>query len=186
MCIMVLQDSVHKLGSRTWIYFTWKIIYAVLPEIEKHFYKKIYMITLCNFWHRSWSWPHSQHIQKLATEVLWFLRYCRSRVFTLVFFMQKLKGISSGQNNKSCSINHHGSNKIVSHFSEFSVIFYATYKIQQNCWTVGVTLLRLGLWEELEARNVVLGAVGRRGLANSGEAGGALARGRGGGGPRGH
>jgi hypothetical protein len=22
-------------------------------EIEKHFYKKIYMITLCNFWHRS-------------------------------------------------------------------------------------------------------------------------------------
>jgi hypothetical protein len=103
---------VHKLGSRTWIYFTWKIIYAVLPEIEKHFYKKIYMITLCNFWHRSWSWPHSQHIQKLATEVLWFLRYCRSRVFTLVFFMQKLKGISSGQNNKSCSINHHGSNKI--------------------------------------------------------------------------
>jgi hypothetical protein len=22
-------------------------------RIEKHFYKKIYMITLCNFWHRS-------------------------------------------------------------------------------------------------------------------------------------
>jgi hypothetical protein len=30
-----------------------KIIYAALPEIEKHFYKKIYIITLCNFWHRS-------------------------------------------------------------------------------------------------------------------------------------
>jgi hypothetical protein len=28
-------------------------ICEVLPEIEKHFYKKIYMITLCNFWHRS-------------------------------------------------------------------------------------------------------------------------------------
>jgi hypothetical protein len=27
--------------------------FAVLPEIEKHFYKNIYMITLCNFWHRS-------------------------------------------------------------------------------------------------------------------------------------
>jgi hypothetical protein len=33
---------------------------------------------------------------------------------------------------------------------------------------------------------VVLGAAGQRGLANSGEAGGALARGRGGGGTRGH
>jgi hypothetical protein len=62
---------------------------------RKHFYKKIYMITLCNFWHRSWSWPNTQHIQKLATEELWFLSYCRSRVFTFVFFMQNLQGISS-------------------------------------------------------------------------------------------
>jgi hypothetical protein len=40
------------------------------------------------------------------------LRYCRSRVLTFVFFMQKLTGISSGQNNKSCRIFHNGSNKI--------------------------------------------------------------------------
>jgi hypothetical protein len=78
----------------------------------KHFYKKIYIITLCNFWHRSSSWPNTQHIQKLATDDLWFLRYCRSMVFTFVFFMQKLTVISSGQNNKSCGTFHHKSNKI--------------------------------------------------------------------------
>jgi hypothetical protein len=33
--------------------FNKKIIYADLPEMEKHFYEKIYIITLCNFWHRS-------------------------------------------------------------------------------------------------------------------------------------
>jgi hypothetical protein len=112
MWLLTSQDSVHNLVSRTWIYLTWKIIYADLSEMEKHFYKKIYIITLCNFWHRSYSWPNTQHIQKIATEELWFLRYYRSRVFTFVFFMKKLKGISSVQNNKSCSINHHESNKI--------------------------------------------------------------------------
>jgi hypothetical protein len=50
--------------------------------------------------------------KKLATEDIWFLRYCRSRFFTFVFFMQKLTGISSGQNNESCGIFHHESNKI--------------------------------------------------------------------------
>jgi hypothetical protein len=80
--------------------------------MQKHFYKKIYDITLCNFWHRCYSWPNTQHIQKLATEDLWFLRYCRSSVFTFVFFMQKLKRLCSGQNNKSCRIIHIGSNKI--------------------------------------------------------------------------
>jgi hypothetical protein len=39
MCILVLQVSVNKLGSRICIYLTIKIIYADLPEIEKHFYK---------------------------------------------------------------------------------------------------------------------------------------------------
>jgi hypothetical protein len=29
--------------------FSKKNIYADLPEIEKHFYKKIYIITLCHF-----------------------------------------------------------------------------------------------------------------------------------------
>jgi hypothetical protein len=33
--------------------FSKKIIYADKPEMEKHFYKKIYTITLCNVWHRS-------------------------------------------------------------------------------------------------------------------------------------
>jgi hypothetical protein len=46
MCILALQDSVHELSSRTKIYLTGKIIYAALAEMEKHFYKKIYIITL--------------------------------------------------------------------------------------------------------------------------------------------
>jgi hypothetical protein len=33
--------------------FSKNIIYADLAEMEKHFYKKIYIITLCHFWHRS-------------------------------------------------------------------------------------------------------------------------------------
>jgi hypothetical protein len=64
------------------------------------------------------------------------------------------------------------------------MIFYVIYKNQQTALTVGVTLLRLGPWEELDVRNVVLEAAGRRGLSNSGEAGAALDRGRGGGGSR--
>jgi hypothetical protein len=47
------------------------------------------------------------------------LRYCRSRVFTFVFFMQKLKGISSGQNKKSSRIVHNISNKICFSFFRF-------------------------------------------------------------------
>jgi hypothetical protein len=96
--------------------------------------------------------------------------------------MQKLKGIGSVQNNKSCSINHHGSNKIVAHVSEFSVIFYAIYKNQQSAYTIGVTFLQFGPWKDLKVRNVVPPAAGRRGLADSAEAGAALDRGRGGGG----
>jgi hypothetical protein len=74
--------------------------------------------------------------------------------------------------------------KLVSHFSKFSVIFYAIYNNQQICGTVGVTLLRIRPWKDVDACNVVLMAAGRRGLANSGEPGGVLARGRGGGGSR--
>jgi hypothetical protein len=84
----------------------------------------------------------TQHIQKLATEELWFLRYCRSCVFTLVFFMQKLAGISSSENNKTCVIFHHESNKIGLHFSDFSVIFYPIYKNQEITFTIGVHLLQ--------------------------------------------
>jgi hypothetical protein len=62
--------------------------------------------------------------------------------------------------------------KLVSHFSEFYVIFYAIYKNQKNCYTIGVTFLQLRPWKDLSVRNVVPMAAGRRGLANSGEAGG--------------
>jgi hypothetical protein len=111
MCILTYQDSVHKLRSKEQIHLARKIIYADLAGMEKHFYKNIYIITLYSFWHRSYSWPNTQHIQKLATEDLYILRYCRSRFSTFVFFMQKLLGISSGQTNKSCRIIHNGSNK---------------------------------------------------------------------------
>jgi hypothetical protein len=52
------------------------------------------------------------------------------------------------------------------------VIFYAIYKIQQFSSTIGVTFLQLRPWKELNACNLVPMAAGRRGLANSGEAGG--------------
>jgi hypothetical protein len=72
--------------------------------MENNFYKKIYIITLWNF--------GTGAIQKLAIEDIWILRYGRSRVFTFLFFMQKLSGNSSGKNNKSCRIFHSEANKI--------------------------------------------------------------------------
>jgi hypothetical protein len=71
--------------------FSKKIICSDLAEMEKHFHKKIYIITLCNFQHRSSSLPNTQHIQKLATEDLWVLRYCRSRFFHICIFHAKTK-----------------------------------------------------------------------------------------------
>jgi hypothetical protein len=47
------------------------------------------------------------------------LKYCRSRFILFVFFLQKLKGISSGYNNKSCRIIHNGSNRICFAFLRF-------------------------------------------------------------------
>jgi hypothetical protein len=58
--------------------------------------------------------------------------------------MQKLTGISSGQNNKSCSIINLEANKIGFTFSDFSVIFYTIYNNQPKGFTIGVTLLQLG------------------------------------------
>jgi hypothetical protein len=107
--------------------------------MEKHFYKKIYKITLCNFWLMSSSWPNTQHIQKLDTVDLYNLRYCRSRVFTFVLFMQKLTGISSGQNNKSCGIFHHESNKISFAF------LWCFYDFLQNLQETAKALLLLEL-----------------------------------------
>jgi hypothetical protein len=75
---------------------------------------------------------------------------------------------------------------LVSYFSEFSVIFYTIYKNQQFGFTFGVTFLRLGPWKEFGLCNSVPMAVGRRGSPKSGEAGGALGLGMGGGRSRGH
>jgi hypothetical protein len=75
---------------------------------------------------------------------------------------------------------------LVSHFSEFSVIFYAIYRVQQIWVTIGVTFLQLGPWKDFGLCNWVLMAAGRRGSPKSGEAGSALGRGKGGGRSRGH
>jgi hypothetical protein len=72
--------------------------------------------------------------------------------------------------------------KLVSHFSEFPVIFYTIYKIQQIGSTIGVTFLPLRPWKESGLCNSAPMAAGRHGLANSGEPGGALAQEMGGGG----
>jgi hypothetical protein len=48
-----IKDSVQKLVAKIYLFLATKIIYADSVEMEKHFYKKIYFITLCNFWHRS-------------------------------------------------------------------------------------------------------------------------------------
>jgi hypothetical protein len=59
--IMINSQAVHfgikrqcaQVGVKIINIFNKKITYADLPVIEKHFYKKIYIITLCNFLHRS-------------------------------------------------------------------------------------------------------------------------------------
>jgi hypothetical protein len=99
--------------------------------------------------------------------------------------MQKLSRISSGQNNKSCGIFHHESNKMVLHFCDFSVIFYAIYKNQPKGFTIWVDLLQGGPREETSFCNVVLGTAGRRGEAKFRRAAAGLGRGRAGEGSRG-
>jgi hypothetical protein len=146
--------------------------------MEKHFYKKIYNITLSNFWHRRYSWPNTQYIQTLAIEDLYILRYWRSRFFTFVFFIQKLTGISSGKNNKSCRIFHHKSNKIGFTFFWFSVIFYAIYKNQQTHFTILVALLQVGPQKDPGFCNVAPGRGQRRSGGNSGRGSPGSGRGR--------
>jgi hypothetical protein len=101
--------------------------------MENNTYKKIYFTTLCIFWHRGWSWYSTQHIQKLATQDLWILRYNRSRVFTFLFFMLKISGNRLGEYNKSCRIFHNESNKIK---FDFFWIFYDFSKFQLNPNTI--------------------------------------------------
>jgi hypothetical protein len=50
--VLKVKDSVQRLVAKTELFLARKIIYADLAEMEKYFYKKIYVITLCNFWHR--------------------------------------------------------------------------------------------------------------------------------------
>jgi hypothetical protein len=76
--------------------------------------------------------------------------------------------------------------KLVLHFIESFVIFYTIYKNQHFGFTFGVTFLHFGPWKGFGLCNLVPKAAGRRGSPKSGEAGGALGRGMGGGRPRGH
>jgi hypothetical protein len=71
--------------------------------------------------------------------------------------------------------------KSVSHFSEFSVIFYAIYKKQQNSFTIRVALLQERPWEDFWNCNVVTGARWPARLAQFRRLAAVPGRGRGGG-----
>jgi hypothetical protein len=47
------KDSVQKLVAKTHLFSARQIVYADSAEMEKHFYKTIYNITLSDCWHRS-------------------------------------------------------------------------------------------------------------------------------------
>jgi hypothetical protein len=76
--------------------------------------------------------------------------------------------------------------KLVLHFSEFSMIFYAFYKFQQNGCTIEDVTLRRGPRKDLGPRNWVLRPTGRRARRKSGSSSGAPGRGKGRGGPQAH
>jgi hypothetical protein len=84
------------------------------------------------------------------------LRYCRSRFFTFLFFMQKLSGTSSVKNNKSCMIFYKESNKIGIAFFRF---FYNFLQIlqdsakQQHYWR---STFALGSMESFQIHNHTL------------------------------
>jgi hypothetical protein len=94
--------------------------------------------------------------------------------------MQKLAGISPGQNNKSCRIIHHEANKIGYTFFWFFCDFLRNLQESAN----SLLLFQFTFCNEaLELKKFFamwpLGAAGRRGLANSGELACACGRGRG-------
>jgi hypothetical protein len=76
--------------------------------------------------------------------------------------------------------------KMVLHFSDFSVIFYAIYKNQEITFTIGVHLLQQGPWKEMFLCNVAPGRPGSGGPAKFRRAAAGLGQGRAWGGPRGH
>jgi hypothetical protein len=74
---------------------------------------------------------------------------------------------------------------LVSHFSDFSVIFYAIYKNQPLTFTIGVALLQGGPRKEKLLCNAAPGSGGRRGVAKFRRTSPGFGRGRAGEGPRG-
>jgi hypothetical protein len=92
--------------------------------------------------------------------------------------MHKLSGTKPGENNNSCGIFHHESNKIGFAFLWFSMILYAIYKKQPNGFTIWVTNLQGGPRKEVLLCNVVPGAPGRRGWSKFRRARRRLGRGR--------
>jgi hypothetical protein len=87
--------------------------------------------------------------------------------------MQKLSGTSSvvGYFTRNRT-------KLVLHFSDLSMIFYAIYKKQESNFTIRVILLRGGPWKETFFAMSPLGWPAGAGRSNSGEllAGAGLAR----------
>jgi hypothetical protein len=71
--------------------------------------------------------------------------------------MQKITGISSCKNNKSCGLIYHEPNKISFAFFRFFYNFYAIYKKQAIHFTIGVTVLQGGPRKDLWFRNVAPG-----------------------------
>jgi hypothetical protein len=54
-------------------------------------YKKITSVTLCKFWHRTYTCLSPQHIQNPYQDHVWILHKHKSRYFTFQFFKQKLR-----------------------------------------------------------------------------------------------
>jgi hypothetical protein len=61
-----IKRQCAQIGVENINIFNMKIHYAVLLEIEKHFYKKIYMITLCNFFGIGASHDLTHNISKIS------------------------------------------------------------------------------------------------------------------------
>jgi hypothetical protein len=114
------------------------------------------------------------------------LRYCRSRFFTFVFFMQKLSGISSGQNNKSCRTFHHEPNKISFAFFLIFLCFSTQFtRIRKTATLLEIPFCRKTLGKILSLAMSPLGVAGRRGEAKYRQAAGRGRPGAGEGGSKG-
>jgi hypothetical protein len=95
-----------------------------LTILQDNSYKKIPLVTLCKFWHRTYTCLYLQRIQNLAQDHVWILHKQRSRYFTFQFFKQKLKLKSIYMLWESCSSSHREHNKIGFAFFLFFLRFY--------------------------------------------------------------